>query len=451
MMRVAVVSYWYPPMRTIASLRVAKFVKYLPEYGWEPHVFTVAPLTTRYTAAGELADEAPSGHVHRVPDPSLHVLVDRLSRGRTSAPPAAGPAGAAPAGRLTRAAYRFYREVACSPDETWPWLRHYRRIRAIAAAASIDLVFSSSPPPTAHLLARRLARDLGRPWVADLRDPWADMHTLDRSAARAWVDRVLERRTLRSAAALTTVSTPMAERFAADYPAPVHVIMNGYDEADVPADVHVEPESARFTLVYTGMLYAGRRTPRPVFEALRRLHTRGEVDLSRIAVNLYGRNLDIAEQELRDFPELAASVHLGGEIGYREALIEQRRATVLLQLEWPDPRARGVLTGKLFEYLFAARPIIAVGPHGGEMERILVSTGRGTLSETVDELAEAIRARYERFCAQGPEVFDPAATPLTQFSRRAMTAQLADVFRSASERASAAQPDAGVALARARS
>lgn len=447
MMRVAVVSYWYPPMRTIASLRVAKFVKYLPEFGWDPHVFTVAPLTTRYTAAGELPDEAPPGHVHRVPDPSLHALVDRVSRRRAAAPRAAAPASGVSAGRLKAAAYRVYREVACTPDETWPWLRHYRAIRAMAERAHVDLVFSTSPPATAHLLARRLARDLGRPWVADLRDPWADMHTLDRSAARGWVDRVLERRTLRAAAALTTVSTPMAERFAADYAAPVHVIMNGYDETDVPADVQVEPERDRFALVYTGMLYEGRRTPQLVFEALRHLQTRGQVDLSRVVVKLFGRNLDIAERELRAFPELASSVHLGGEIGYRDALIEQRRATVLLQLEWPDPRARGVLTGKLFEYLFAARPIVAIGPHGGEMERILTATGRGTLSETVEELAEAIRVRYERFCAGGPEQIDTAAAPLTQFSRKAMTAKLADVFRSACEGAPAAQRAGGVQLA----
>ncbi len=220
-MRVAICTYWYPPTRTIASLRLAKFVKFLPEFGWEPHVFTITPVTNRYTAAGALQDEAPPAHVHRVPDPSVHVWVDRLAarvRGRSeasSSPSTQRSATATPEGggsAVTRLAYRLYRDFVCMPDEAWPWLRHYREIRDAAANASVDLIFSSSPPATSHVLARRLAADLGKPWVADLRDPWADMHTLDRNAVRRWLDVRLERRTLSHAAALTTVRSAFAVR-----------------------------------------------------------------------------------------------------------------------------------------------------------------------------------------------------------------------------------------------
>ena len=436
-MRVAICTYWYPPTRTIASLRMAKFAKYLPDFGWEPHVFTVAPRTDRYTAAGELDDAVNPEHVHRIPDPSVHVWVDRLAgvvrRGGTTStgsPPAASRSSRpSRPSSVRRLAYRCYRDLVCVPDEAWPWLCHYRKVRDAAAKASVDVVFSSSPPATAHVLARRLARDLGKPWVADLRDPWADMHTVDRSSVRRWLDQRLERRTLCDAAALTTVSGTMATRFAADYHVPVHVIMNGYDEADVPADVEtIAPEAERLAFVYTGMLYEGRRTPLPLFNALRQLHRRGEVDLSRIVVRLYGRNLDIAERELRDFPELTASVELLGEVGYRESLIAQRRATVLLLLEWADPRAAGVVTGKIFEYLSAARPILAIGPHGGEIERVLEMTGRGVLAATDDELEAAVLASYRRFCATGPEKVESMTMSLNLFSRKALAGNLAEVF-----------------------
>lgn len=438
-MRVAICTYWYPPTRTIASLRLAKFVKFLPEFGWEPHVFTIAPVTDRYTAAGALEDDAPPAHVHRVPDPSVHVWVDRLAarlRGRSgnvaSAPKAA--AAAAPDGSgsgLARLAYRLYRDFVCVPDEAWPWLRHYREIRDAAARASVDVIFSSSPPATSHVLARRLAADLGKPWVADLRDPWADMHTLDRNAVRRWMDVRLERRTLRDAAALTTVSAPMATRFARDYAAPVHVIMNGYDIADVPAALaDVQPEADRLTLVYTGLLYEGRRTPLMVFQALQRLHERKAIDLARVAVRLYGRNLAIAERQLRDFPELASVVQCGGEVSYQESLVLQRRATVLLLLEWPDPRAVGVVTGKLFEYLSTGRPILATGPRGGEIDRILGETRSGTLAETVEELERELLRLYEDFRAHGPAPTSAPSATLEQFTRRAMTGRLADAFNS---------------------
>jgi glycosyltransferase involved in cell wall biosynthesis len=426
-MRVAVCSYWYPPARTIASLRIAKFVKYLPEFGWEPFVFTVEPVTNRYTAAGALPDEALSGHVRRVPDPSLHVWIDRLTgRGHGG-----GDNGtSSPTSRFTRLAYRLYRDIACVPDETWPWLRHYAGIRRAAADAKVDLIFSSSPPATAHLIARRLAHDLGKPWVADLRDPWADTHTVDRIAARRWFDTRLEHRTLRDVAALTTVSRTMSRRFAAEYDKPVHVIMNGYDPDDLPADLHVAPEAERFTLVYTGMLYEGRRTPMMVFRALDELSRQGAVNLKRVAVKLFGRNLSIAQRELNEFPELSPSVELGGEIGYQESLVAQRRASVLLLLEWPDPRAAGVLTGKIFEYLAAGRPILAIGPRDGEIDQILRTTGRGILASTVEELTSEIKTLYDEFCMFGPRRVDVQNSSMEQFGRRAMTARLADVFRS---------------------
>jgi glycosyltransferase involved in cell wall biosynthesis len=425
-MRVAVCSYWYPPARTIASLRIAKFVKYLPEFGWEPLVFTVEPVTNRYTAAGSLPDEALPGHVRRVPDPSLHVWIDRLTGREHNAV----DNGSSPASGFRRLAYRLYRDVACIPDETWPWLRHYPRIRRAAADANVDVIFSSSPPATAHLIARRLAHDLGKPWVADLRDPWADVHTVDRSAARRWFDTRLEHRTLRDVAALTTVSHTMSRRFAAQYDKPVHVIMNGYDPDDLPSDVHTDPEAERFTLVYTGMLYEGRRTPMMVFKALDQLSRRGEINLTQVAVKLFGRNLSIAHRELNEFPELSPSVELGGEIGYQESLIAQRRASVLLLLEWPDPRAAGVMTGKIFEYLAAGRPILAIGPRDGEIDQILRATGRGVLVSTVEELTCEIKKMYDEFSMFGPRRVDVPNSSMEQFSRRAMTARLADVFRS---------------------
>ncbi len=429
-MRVAICTYWYPPARTIASLRMVKFGKFLPEFGWEPIVFTIAPVTNRYTSAGALDDELPPAQVHRVPDPSVHVWVDRLGARLRGTASAARPAaeGRERSGSLASMAYRVYRDAVCVPDETWPWLAHFGAIRRIAADAGIDLVFSSSPPATAHLLAQRLAAALGKPWVADLRDPWAEMHTLPRTELRRRFDVWLERRTLRRASAITTVSGTMARRFAEQYRAPVHVIMNGYDPADVPADAAVEPDSERLSLVYTGMLYEGRRTPLMVFRALRALAARGRVDLSRVVVKLYGRNMAIAERELAGFPDLHSSVEIGGEVSYKEALLLQRAATVLLLLEWPDPRAVGVVTGKIFEYVAAERPIIAIAPHGGEIEEVLRTTGSGHVAQTQDELERVIADAYTRFLAHGPERLAPAEATLESFSRRAMSQRLASVF-----------------------
>jgi hypothetical protein len=145
-------------------------------------------------------------------------------------------------------------------------------------------------------------------------------------------------------------------------------------------------------------------------------------------IRLYGRNLAIAERELARFTGLRASVEIGGELSYRESLLAQRRATVLILLEWPDPQASGVLTGKIFEYLSSGRPIIATGPRGGEIDQVLRQTGRGRLAATVEELEALLLDAYKRYLTQGPEPTRSDLTALEPFTRRAMTGHLADVF-----------------------
>ncbi len=432
MKRVAVCSYWYPPTQTIASLRIGKFVKYLPEYGWEPFVFTVAPRTDRYTRAGTLPDEGLPGHVHRIADPSVHSVVDRLWRSMTGND-VTRPLLREKRDWSRRVAFRAYNEVLRFPDESWPWLLRYRGLREAVARVQPDVIFSSSPPATAHLLARRLSLDLGVPWVADLRDLWAGNQWHVRSALHRRAESWLEQRTLRAARAITTVSKPFLDHFSAEHQRPTILVANGFDD-DMPASCGCGT-SGRMVLAYTGLLYE-TSTAGMLFAAMDRALAKGRLDAERVAVEFYGRGQDVAAVALERFPRVRPLVSLRGEVSHAAAREAQRRASVLLLLESPEQWTRGAVAGKFFEYLAAGRFVLATAAPGGEVDRLLRDTRAGALAPTVDALEETLERLGDEFARTGRIAVVREPSFIARYSRRSLTADLANVFDSVATRRS---------------
>lgn len=426
MKRVAVCSYWYPPTRTIASLRVGKFVKYLPQFGWEPFVFTVAPVTDRYMRAGTLPDEGLPDHVNRVPDPSTHAIVDRVWPDTDAS--SGSPVVPDRWRWVRRMAKRLYDEAFRFPDEAWPWLLHYGRLREAVARVEPELIFSSSPPATVHLIARRLSNDLGVPWVADLRDPWSHNEHLSHSSLYRAAEWRLERRTLAGAQMLTTVSARLCELLQDLHDAPVCAIPNGfepYPSAPVPA-----PEPATdgcAVLVYTGLLYEASAVPL-CFEAIERLLASGRVRASQVSVRFYGRNQRVAAEALQRYPRLRDVVELHGEVSYSRAQAVQQAASALLLLDPPTEWAKRFTPGKLFEYIGARRPIIATALRGGEIDSILRETRTGAVAPTVDALADAIAQLVEQVSKGETPMPDVDHASIARYTRWAVTGRLARVF-----------------------
>jgi hypothetical protein len=369
----------------MGALRVSKLAAGLVSQGWSPTVVTVEPRGTLYTKAGSLdvPDVVP---VVRTPDRSLHHWVLGARPGKSVERKASLSRG----GKVPRLAYALYRGVICFPDEIWPWfVRDYTRIRNITEAMSPDVILTSSPPNTCHMIGNRLSRDLDIPWVAEFRDLWTQNHL----AMRAWglrrLERALERRTLRRATALITVSQPLAVQLRALHRKPVYVIPSGFD----PRETTDGPVGSKgLVLTYTGMIYPDRRDPRPLFDAAARLVREGVIASGEMEMRFFGRNMEHVSCLLEEFPTLKGFVFVHGEISHDEALEQQELSTVLLLLEWVDERARGVYTGKLFEYLGAHRPILAVAGRGSVIEALLQETGAGQVVTCADEAYLVLKA-----------------------------------------------------------
>lgn len=256
-----------------------------------------------------------------------------------------------------------------------------------------DLVVSSAWPYGVHRPAYKL-RKSGKAayWIADWRDLWTDNHLYPGLPGFRVVERFLEKRWSQAADAITTVSEPLADKLRAKYGDKVHVIYNGFDPEDYEklSVERIMPSNGLFRIVYTGSIYSGYRDPSPLFEAVHNLSTCGKVGPDSLKIIFCGNNADFAD--LAHKHSVEEFVEYAGFLPRQQALRMQRDADALLFLEFESENVKGILTGKLFEYLFAGPPIWAVGVGKGSSAGLLLSkTGRGKcFGSSVDKIAEEI-------------------------------------------------------------
>ena len=376
-MKLLIVSWYFPPVNTIGAVRVGKFVRFLLERGHEVGVVAGKdwghPETLPLGIALDRVAYVRSIDIGTVPE-----LLMRRVRGIFSSRSAIGhqkprddevqavPATVAEVGRrksALRSLSALYMHLTHLPDNRIGWLPGaYRASRRMCRSWRPDLVVASGPPFTAFLVARRIAASLKVPWIAELRDRWADDPYDELPRWRSALGQWLERRTMRTARALVTVTEPWAEFYQAKYRKPVATIYNGYDPLDFDFAEGPSPAPAVGPLLigYAGRIYPGRRDPTPLFEALRLLGAVGE----QIRVVFCGTDrMQVLPLAAR--ASVSHLVEVRDAVPYRESLEFQRRSDVLLLMQWNDPREQGNCPGKFFEYLACLRPILILGLENG--------------------------------------------------------------------------------------
>jgi glycosyltransferase involved in cell wall biosynthesis len=308
----------------------------------------------------------------------------RIARPAEAATPTAPPG---PFRRLLRHAGSLYGQATNWPDPQIGWLPFALRDGArLLRTWRADLIYASVPPLTGALVASRLARRFRVPWIAEFRDLWVDHPYYDAPAWRRRLERLQERRTLQSAAGLVTVSDAWADVLRQRFDKPTATILNGFDPDDFPAEPPPPGDPRQLTILYTGTLYPGRRDPGPVFAAAARL---GEIG-RRIRFLFYGADPSTVQAMARE-AGVEDRVDARPPVAYAEAVALQRAADILLLLRWNDPTERGVVPGKLFEYLAARRPIICLGYPEGAVPEVIHERRAGLVSEDPERIAAELR------------------------------------------------------------
>ncbi len=423
--KVLMIAPSYPPCDsfygTISSLRIAKFAKYLPQYRWDPIVVTRSSGPnegiTEEEATGKIKVIRTSCKKHRF----LHEVDQRVMG---DAEHSSGWAQSA----IRREAVFWFNEIFCYPDKVYRWKSSsLEAARKILTDEKISILFSSCLPPTSHLIANQLQNETGIPWVAEYRDLWTHNQYSRHTVFRKVMEKRLEKKVIKNAESLVTVSVPLAERLKALHNKPVEVITNGFDECDYQRVLKPTPY---FSITYTGQIYERKMDPAFLFAAVRKLLSERRIDKEKFKIRFYGPSKDIPKVlSLAKKHNVSEVVRHYGTISYGDTVLRQQESSVLLLLNWADVREKGVYTGKVFEYLGAGRPILAIPKNEGSVvEKLLNETASGISSSNLKELCHILTRWYEEFLETGGVAYQGQREPVLRYTRKAQTEKLASVF-----------------------
>ena len=423
MRTVLIVSYAFPPRNVVGAIRPLKFARYLPEFGWRPLVLTVRKQSNPdETDVALLEQLPPQGRVVRTSslEPPRR-LVTGLARGGLTWPSS-----------LSKRFLRGLRTAILIPDDKIGWLPFaLREGRGVIRREKVDLVLSTSPPATAHLVAALLSRWGQCPLVVDFRDPWTQ-HTLHhwlRNPLRRRIEEALEHAVLRRAAGVITVTPPRTAALAEKYPDIPRrrfvTLVNGFDLADFDLPTP-PPHNDRFTMVYTGSFYY-RRQPDAFLDALQEVFRKRPDMRAQLRVVIAG-DTDLHLRERVTARGLEDVVILRGLVPYRESIALQKGADLLLLFIGASPMASTWYPAKLFEYIATGRPILALTPEGIAADLVReANTGVVVHPENVEAIRWALLDLYIRWQEGRLPVLRDPAFPM-RFERRRLTERLVALF-----------------------
>jgi len=262
--RVLIITYYFPPRPSVASLRLKGLAKYLPEFGWKPVILTAALPVEPDPRFKVIQTPYPGDVSHRFKK-RLHLQPDKGFQEQVGVPLAIRGVK----GSLTSKVITFIKGIIAYPDEQKAWLPFaVDSGHELLHKEKFDAILSSSGPVTCHLIAKELKRKHKVPWIADLRDLWTQNHYYPYGIIRKWFERRLELKTLNEADALVTVSEPLAKDLGLlHHKKLVCAIPNGFD----PDEMGSAPLTKEFTITYTGQLYQGKQDPSLLLRALAEL------------------------------------------------------------------------------------------------------------------------------------------------------------------------------------
>lgn len=350
-MRILIISFRFPPFNSIGAVRVGKTAKYLTKMGHEVKVVTAARQRGRQS---ELPVEIPESNIfYTGRPPSRFVMIEKIlgDRGRS------GPS----------------------------WCRYaFKKAEELLALWSPDIIYASALPYNSLLVASSLSHKYKIPWVAEFRDLWADNHSSNRQGVDQWWHEHLENRTLSNVSGMVTVSEPLAGKLRIKYDKPVSVILNGFDPGDYPLERKINKDPI-LKILYTGMIY-NKQDPSPLFAAIKLLGSEAE----NIKIAFYGSKADLVNRLITQY-KIESFVKVYSSVSYKESLTLQINADVLLLLNWNDPAQKGIYTGKLFEYIGARRPILAIGSVDNVASELIINRKLGIVSNDPSEIATQLR------------------------------------------------------------
>lgn len=386
MKRVLIITYYWPPSGGSGVQRWLKMSKYLPENGWQPVIYTAEGAEYPVEDASLERDVTPEAEVIRRPIVEPYNFYKKFLGIKKGEKVKAGfiNEGAKKSGWKESLSV-WLRGNLFIPDARCWWIKpSVRYLSKYLKDHPVDAIVSTGPPHSMHLIAKALHGKFNIPWVADFRDPWTDVFYFDSlklTKCSVKKHKKLENQVITEADKVVTVSWHGASDMKALGATNVDVITNGYDE-ECAQNCNQIVDNKQFTVSYTGVLLPNESFV--IWDAFKEVCDENVEFAKLLKINLIG-HIDTSVREYISAKGLNAKVNNIEYMQHSQVLEYQRKSDLLLLLIPRAKKAECIMTGKLFEYLAAGRPVLAVGPADGDAAKILSETDCGATADYDDK------------------------------------------------------------------
>ncbi len=427
MKKVLIITYYWIPSGGAGVQRWVKFTKYLRQYGWEPIIYS--PENPEYPSIDHSFEKDIPADITVLKTPIWEPYnVYRNLTGKKNQAINAGFISENKKQGWKDKLSIWIRGNFLIPDPRRFWIKpSVGFLSDYLKENPVDAVITTGPPHSMHLIGLGLKRKFpSLPWVADFRDPWTNIDFYKDLNLTWLADKIhhkLEREVLQNADTVLVVSRGMEEEFAPMKPRKLQVITNGYDESDV--QVGTLALDAKFSISHIGTLNAARN-PRTVWKVLSEICAENNDFKKDLQIQLVGKVDYSVLQDIQSYG-LQEQLLKIDYLSHSEAIAKQNTSQVLMLLINQSGNAKGILTGKFFEYLAAKRPILAVGPTDGDAAVVLNETSAGIMVDFADEqeTKKAIQNYYNRY---KNDTLSVQSESVERFSRRSLTGELAGLL-----------------------
>ena len=427
MKKVLIITYYWIPSGGAGVQRWVKFAKYLRQYGWEPIIYT--PENPEYPSIDHSFEKDIPADITVLKTPIWEPYnVYRNLTGKKNQAINAGFISENKKQGWKDKLSIWIRGNFLIPDPRRFWIKpSVGFLSDYLKENPVDAIITTGPPHSMHLIGMGLKKNFpSLPWVADFRDPWTNIDFYKDLNLTWLADKIhhkLEREVLQKADTVLVVSRGMEEEFAPMKPKKLQVITNGYDESDV--QVGTLALDRRFSISHIGTLNAARN-PRIVWKVLSEICAENVAFKNDLQIQLVGK-VDFSVLEDIQSYGLQEQLLKIDYLSHSEAIAKQNSSQVLMLLINQSGNAKGILTGKFFEYLAAKRPILAVGPTDGDAAVVLNETGAGVIVDFADE-PETKTAILNYYNQYKKGTLSVQSESVERFSRRSLTGELAGLL-----------------------
>lgn len=421
--KVLIITYYWPPSGGSGVQRWLKFTKYLRDFNWEPVIYTPENPEIPVEDSSLLKD-IPEG---------ITVLKKKIWEPYSFYKQFLGQKGEdkIQTGFLTEKRKPKRKEKISVwirgnlfiPDARKFWTGpSVKYLTTYLKKKPVDIIISTGPPHSMHLIAQGLKKKLNIPWLADFRDPWTNIDFYKDLKLTRWADKKhkkQEQLIIKEADSLIVVGSTLKKEYQNIGAKNVSVITNGYDQDDyMDNDVCLDK---KFSIMHAGTITFSRN-PTEFWLVLSELVNEYQDFAEDLEIKLIGKiDLSVNENIIR--LGLEKFVVKTNYLSHKEAIREQKKSHVLFLPINNTQNAKGIITGKLFEYLAAGRPVLGIGPVDGDAAEIINDTKAGMISGFGDNnrLKNNILALYHDYKKGELQI---NAGDVSKYSRKKLTEEL---------------------------